>query len=105
METIPSFLIPIKKVFDDYHREVNRINASANGSKVILVFFKEKGSVECFGSKAAIYHIHTADEIGVGYDTIANMTIDPEHPYENKRVVILARPIIRIPTNRNKKVP
>ena len=42
METIPSFLIPIKKVFDDYHREVNRINASANGSKVILVFFKEK---------------------------------------------------------------
>ena len=103
MEKIPSFLQPIKKIFDDYHEQVNRIekkHRAMSGNKVIHVHFKADGSDEYFGSKAAVFQAHTPEEIGVKYDTIANIVIDQAHPYENKAVVIKVGPLIRKVTNR-----
>ena len=75
-----------------------------NGTKIIVVYFDAKGTVECFGSIAAIYQEHTPDEIGVAYQTLKNYRIGPDHPYKNDIVTIVQKTLYRMPTNRKRPV-
>lgn len=71
-----------------------------NGTKIIHVHFNDTGVDEYFGSLAAIFQVHTEEEIGVWINTLYNFRIGPDNPYHGKRVTIKEGVIIRKQSNR-----
>lgn len=56
-----------------------------------------------FGSVSAIYSIFDKDDIGIGYGSLRNYAITPQHPYVNDKVVIKAGFLISAKGERGRK--
>ena len=57
-----------------------------------------------FGSLSAIFSVFDKEDIGIGYGSLRNYGISPEHPYSNAKVVIKEGVLISAKGDRGRKV-
>ena len=68
-----------------------------------VIHLHKNGEDYYFGSLSAIFSVFDKDDIGIGYGSLRNYGISPEHSYRNGKVIIKEGVLISAKGERGRK--